>query len=444
MRKASLVVLLMLFGLVSGFLGPASAALRLPGTIVGLPAWDRVPTPKTGDGSAEMRGVQAFGPNDVWSVGHAGDRTLTEHWNGSTLAVVPSPNIAGLGNILEDADGILTNDVWAVGHADVTSFLGSKSLALHWDGTSWTRIPTPNLGRSVDYNNLTGVAAVASDDAWAVGTLEINSHGTAFKAIIQHWNGSRWSLVPNSCGLGLSKIDARTPTDIWAVGGSDACHWDGTSWTRFAAGPPPNPQAYIDLIDVTAVSATDAWAVGQEIIECGESVCFSGEIQHWDGQKWRYVTNVLSIGYGVDAVAANDIWSVGPGPSILHYDGQTWSQVPSGIRAGELWGVEASGAQDIWAAGDKVGSTKKTLIEHAPSASSGAVVGGTNVSHAVVSWFGPETGSVETDQFGDYQVGGLAEGTYLFTVAYGGCQPDSANVVVPAGRTIGQNFRLNC
>jgi hypothetical protein len=125
-------------------------------------------------------------------------------------------------------------------------------------------------------------------------------------------------------------------------------------------------------LDVTVVSSTVAWAVGQEIIECGESVCFSGEIQHWNGSRWTYVTNFLSIGYGVDAVSATDIWAVGPGPSILHYDGQTWSPVPSGVRTAELWGVEASGPDDIWAAGNTVGFTKRTLAEHAPSAVSGA------------------------------------------------------------------------
>ncbi|HJP66963.1 MAG TPA: carboxypeptidase-like regulatory domain-containing protein, partial [Actinomycetota bacterium] len=121
-----------------------------------------------------------------------------------------------------------------------------------------------------------------------------------------------------------------------------------------------------------------------------------------------------------------------------------WSEVPQGVQGGELWSVEASGPDDIWAAGDVLGPTRSTLVEHAPSATSGAVVGQTNVSFAVVSWFGPETGSVETDSLGDYQVGGLTAGRYLFTVQEQGCQPDSAEVTVTAGDTIRQDLQVTC
>ena len=209
--------------------------------------------------------------------------------------------------------------------------------------------------------------------------------------------------------------------------------------------PPPNPQVGADLIDITVVSADDAWAIGEEISSCGEGqVCFSGDLHHWDGSHWRYATNFLDIGYGIDAVAASDIWAVGPGPAILHYDGQQWTEVPNGVGSGELWSVEASGPNDIWASGDLLAATKAPLVEHAPSAFSGAVVGATHVSGATVSWFGPESGSVETDVFGDYQAGSLDAGTYVFTVAYAGCTPASGRVTVLAGQTIERDFHLTC
>jgi hypothetical protein len=201
----------------------------------------------------------------------------------------------------------------------------------------------------------------------------------------------------------------------------------------------------VELFDVAVVSATTAWAVGWEAFSCGEGqVCHSGHIQRWNGSAWSQVLDGSHIGYGIDAVTATDIWSVGPGPAVMHYDGQQWADVPQGLVGGELWGVEASGADDIWAAGTLLGSQKATLVEHAPSSTSGAVVGGSNVGNAVVSWFGPETGSVETDAFGDYQVGGLTAGTYTFTVSLAGCQPAATQVTVVAGETIGRDFQLNC
>jgi hypothetical protein len=415
-----------------------------PNQLVGLPAWDRVPSAKGPETPSELRGVQAFSSSNVWTVGHGGSSTLVEHWNGTAFAVVKSPGLQGRDNRLEDVDGIAPDDIWAVGHADRTVSIGSSSLIEHWDGRRWSIVPSPNLGTSGSLNDLTGVAAVAADDAWAVGTFQKTGFGTEYRALVQHWNGAAWSNLKNPCGLGLSDVDARTGSDIWAVGGSDTCHWDGSAWTRFPVGKAPNPQAFVDLIDVAVVAPGDAWGVGEEIIECGEVVCFSGEIQHWNGSAWTHVTNFLPIGYGIDAVSAQDIWAVGPGPSVLHYDGNEWAEVPQGVEIGELWEVKASSASDVWAAGNLLVPTRTTLVEHAPSATSGAVVGGSNVGDATVTWIGPESGSVETDQFGNYQVGGLHAGTYTFVAAYQGCQPASAQIRVLAGQTIGQDFALDC
>jgi hypothetical protein len=61
-----------------------------------------------------------------------------------------------------------------------------------------------------------------------------------------------------------------------------------------------------------------------------------------------------------------------------------------------------------------------------------------------VSWFGPETGSVETDSGGEYQVGGLKAGTYTFTAANGGCTPVSKSVTVVAGTTKAVALPITC
>lgn len=40
-------------------------------------------------------------------------------------------------------------------------------VILHWDGTSWQRQQTPNLGGGD--HPLTGVAATSANDVWAIG-----------------------------------------------------------------------------------------------------------------------------------------------------------------------------------------------------------------------------------------------------------------------------------
>jgi hypothetical protein len=64
------------------------------------------------------------------------------------------------------------------------------------------------------------------------------------------------------------------------------------------------------LVGVDAVSATDAWAVGERHIGTPEATL----AEHWDGTRWRVVksppTNDGAFG-GVLAVTPTDVWAVG-------------------------------------------------------------------------------------------------------------------------------------
>jgi hypothetical protein len=59
--------------------------------------------------------------------------------------------------------------------------------------------------------------------------------------------------------------------------------------------------------------------------------------------------NTLRAGW---AVAANDVWAVGEGGTILHWDGQTWAsrRVPNVNET--FWSIWASGPSDVWLSGD--------------------------------------------------------------------------------------------
>ena len=58
----------------------------------------------------------------------------------------------------------------------------------------------------------------------------------------------------------------------------------------------------------------------------------------------------------VFGTAADDLWAVGSGGAILHYDGIGWNGVPSPTTS-QLFGIHGSGAQDIWAVGGGGGTT---------------------------------------------------------------------------------------
>ena len=89
--------------------------------------------------------------------------------------------------------------------------------------------------------------------------------------------------------------------------------------------PSPNPGAFSFLNSVAATSASNAWAVGTQIIGTSEKTI------------------------------------------ILHWNGSTWKQIPSPNpgQTSELAGVAATSATSVWAVGDyKDGGPSQALATH--------------------------------------------------------------------------------
>jgi len=135
----------------------------------------------------------------------------------SSLAFVPSPQVSG--GSLTGAAAIAANDIWAVGNISISN--GAQTLAEHFNGTSWSVVPTPSPTSNSFFS---GVAAAASKDVWAVGN-----------SLIEHWNGSSWSVVPSPTGTRLNGVAAPASNNAWAVGyetnsgNAVVEHWDRTS-----------------------------------------------------------------------------------------------------------------------------------------------------------------------------------------------------------------------
>ncbi|MEX2459510.1 MAG: carboxypeptidase-like regulatory domain-containing protein [Actinomycetota bacterium] len=411
----------------------------------GLPAWDIVPSANVGSAPSELLGVSSPVAGQVWAVGSGGVKSLIEKWNGSSFVTVRSPSVRGRDTVLEDVFARTTADAWAVGHADRTDFVGSQTFIVRWNGSTWARVPSPNRGTADDSNILTGVASITATDAWAVGTF--SNFASGGQALTLRWNGSQWTDVPNTCGFGLQDVFALSSTNVWAVGGNNTCRWNGSTWTRFAPAPPPNQQSSLILQDVSGSGPSDLWAVGFVASSCGEGqVCFSGAAERWNGTRWTFVP-VDGLLYGVHALAANDVWAVGQaiGSTVLHYNGSIWETVPTPYAPGTLFAVDAATTNDLWAAGSRFeNGMPRTLAEHAPAQGAGSVEGSTTVGNATVSWFGPESGSVASDPFGHYEVGGLTAGRYTFTASYPGCTPVQRQADVVAGQTITVNLPITC
>jgi hypothetical protein len=328
--------------------------------------WNIVPSPNVGTADNYLMAIDTLSPDDAWAVGYYTGTgrylTLTEHWNGTQWSVVQSPNPGTYNNVLRGVSGVASNDVWAVGDYNYDPAHPTRHLlTMHWDGTQWNVVPNPDPGGNYD-NSINAVKAFSAAYAWAVGFYRY----TGFDDLRMLWSGN-WTVdhtltVPYGHLYG---IDGLTSGDVWTVGSGSATgyptlieHFNGSSWSLVQS--PTLPGYDNALLGVTVVAANDIWAVGQGDYWPTPHTL----IEHWDGTQWSLVTS-QEVGKlsGVKAVSANDVWAVGNG-LYMQWDGTSWAPVTD-LAGGQLTGIDALSASNMWSVGTQnVGGVSKTLIEH--------------------------------------------------------------------------------
>ena len=120
---------------------------------------------------------------------------------------------SGLGGV-----AVVSCQAWAVG--DYSNGTARRTLIERWNGTKWTKMPSPSPGSAV--NGLSSVTATSASDAWAVGDYIANVGGFPHETLIEHWNGTAWTQMPSpnpsSTGNLLGGVAANSPSNVWAVG----------------------------------------------------------------------------------------------------------------------------------------------------------------------------------------------------------------------------------
>jgi len=237
----------------------------------------------------------------AWAVSYFTDEnftahTLVEHWEywNNTWVVVPSPDNGNNGSYLQSVTVEGFNSVWAVGYY-IDDNLVNQTLVEHWDGESWTIIPSPNRG--TDGCQLNGVTKVyGGTDVWAVG---YSGQGNGVQTLIERWDGAAWSIVdspnPGTSGNYLQAItEVITSGDLWAVGyyyesghpRTLIVQWDGASWQVV---PSPNVGTIGNsLFGVSGLYANDVWAVGAYNLN-NQTGTLQTLTEQWDGNAWNVV-----------------------------------------------------------------------------------------------------------------------------------------------------------
>ena len=144
-------------------------------------------------------------------------------------------------------------------------------------------------------------------------------------------------------------------------------HWDGTTWTEsYVCNPEGTRYAsggwVADLNDVWGSGGT-LWSAGQ--CQPGASFISFGHVAENDGDGWQDTAGFGSGGalgenrplHAIWSSAPTDVWAAsayptldGTVPTMLHFDGTSWTPSPQEITTGieDLGGTSAS---DVWAVG---------------------------------------------------------------------------------------------
>jgi hypothetical protein len=237
--------------------------------------------------------------------------------------------------------------------------------------TDWCVTSSAPVNAQADQVSLNKVVAISSNDAWLLGSI---SKGNSFtentgrtSALLEHWNGKAWSVVPTADTSALLK----------------------QLLNKIGGGPASED---VDLNDIAILSANNIWAVGAISVTNEEPVSFSsftaiqlkstGEplIEHWDGQTWQIVAHSIGASVlpdflaqnqltSIAAISANDIWATGtqaqpttfqgdsvlPGksvPLLEHWNGTNWTEkkLPPADQNADLAlnNIQALSSNDVW------------------------------------------------------------------------------------------------
>lgn len=319
-------------------------------------------------------------------------------WSIVNLPPAPVAGTAGSRTTLEALEARAPNDIWAAGAHKIVvpgGWYGHQIRVDHWDGASWTTMntPLPPTSGSAGYSGsrISGVKAFASNDVWFVGEWVGPYPGAASTqpALAMHWDGASFTLVPTPDAppyvtFGLEAVDGVAPSDVWAVGGgsdgdpaavSYVIHWDGSNWSH---APAPMVGASLRYYDVLARAANDVWIAGQAETATGNVAV----VQRWNGSSWSNVAGAPTSFSPSFFASGADLWL-----DRWRFDGVTWNyEAVAGCDPFAGAGALGGGAGRVLAVGaSSLPGRAPYVIERTPNCASGVYCTAATSSNGCVS-----------------------------------------------------------
>ena len=253
------------------------------------------------------------------------------HYDGSTWTTSLADN-SGLGLSYSSIWGASATKVFAAGKC-----LGIATVSIY-DGNHWS-LPTETQCSGGSLSKYTSVWGNSANDVFAVLR---NPLPPSLTTNVMRFNGQTWaSSLFRACSFcgGYNAVTTSGPNDAIAVGDSGMImRFDGTNWSAQSSGTFSNLNAVWSAGPGAAV-----FAVG----DGGTIVAYGGAIAGWQSQP----SGTTSSLRGVWGTSATDVYAVGSGGKILHFDGTSWSAMSSGT-AQDLNSVWGSSTSSVFAVGN--------------------------------------------------------------------------------------------
>lgn len=250
--------------------------------------------------------VGGASPDDVYLMRRNFQTYELLHFDGSAWTPVPSPQLGGW-------------PLWVAGPNDV--YVANYGHLLHYDGLSWTEIPVPALF----------VTGAAANDVYVSGANRLN-----------HYDGSSWTEI--LVGVSIYEVWAGPQSHAVVISthyfSPDSLRWwDGSDWTVSAA--PGNVRAI--------------WGPSfDNLVAVGNDGAGGGVVWTWDGAAWAAA--VLPAGVrGLTAIDGSDIdnlIAVGYDGTVLHHNGVQWQSIDLGTDK-SIYNVWVADPATVYVTGDR-------------------------------------------------------------------------------------------
>jgi hypothetical protein len=275
--------------------GSAGTVMRYDGR-----RWSTMTTGTT----AELLGIWGRAPYDVYAVGEGG---VVLHFNGTRWRAVES----GVSTVIRD--------VW-----------GDKSRCFAvGDGGTLLQL-SPASCRGIDTGTTAGLLGIGGSSATGL-------HAVGAGGALLQYDGSSWERVRSGTLRTITNVCGTQDGHLVTVCDSRIREFDGEEWTSMDVTPAG--YNYYSFEDVWGLSMRSLFVLQRD------------GIQHYDGSTWSAMElPVLPSGdepgpwlLDIWGSSANDVYAVGSGGAVLHYDGTGWTATIAGESDLEsVWGISES------------------------------------------------------------------------------------------------------